>query len=56
VIDGLEDLDPTGLQDILSETVVAGDPLGEGEEALRTADDPGFVVTFKRRAVFGRSL
>ena len=30
MIDRLEDLDPTGLKDILRQTVVAGNPLGEG--------------------------
>ena len=28
--DGLEDRDPTDLEDFFSQTVVAGDPLGEG--------------------------
>jgi hypothetical protein len=30
MVDGLEDLDPTGLKDILGQTVVSSDPLGEG--------------------------
>ena len=56
MIDGLEDLDPTGLKDILCQTVVAGDPLGEGEKTPGAADNPSFAVAFEERTVFGGSL
>ena len=56
MIDELEDLDPTGLKDILRRTVVAGNPLVEGLKAAGTAGNPGFAVAFKQRAVLGRLL
>jgi len=56
MIDGLEDLDPTGLKDILGQSVVTGNPLGEGKEPSRAADYPGFAVAFKQGTVFGGSL
>jgi hypothetical protein len=56
IVDGLEDLDPTGLKNILCEAVVAGDPLGEGQEAAGATGNPGFGVGFEQRTVFGGSL
>ena len=56
MIDGLEDLDPTGLKDILGQTVVAGDPLGEREEAAGAAGNPGVGIAFKQGAAFGCPL
>ena len=44
---GLQDLDPTELQGVLGQTVVAGNPLGEGEKALGAASDPCFRLTFE---------
>ena len=48
MIDGLEDLDPTGLKDILNETIVAGDPLGEEKKAAGATGNPGFAIAFKQ--------
>ncbi len=56
MVDGLHDLDPTGLEGVFSEAVVAGNPLGEGEEALGTAGDPFFLVPFLERAFPGGPL
>ena len=56
MIDALQNLDPTDLEDILGQTVVAGYPLGEGEEAAGAANNPGFAVAFKQGTVFSGSL
>ena len=56
MVDGLHDLDPTNLEGVFSEAVVPGDPLGEGEEALRTAGDPFFLVPFQQGAFPGGPL
>lgn len=53
VIDGLEDLDPTGLKDILGQVVVACDPLGEGEKAAGATGNPGFAIALEQRTVLG---
>ena len=46
---GLQDLDPTGLKDILGQTVVPGNPLGEREKAPGAASDPFFGIAFEER-------
>ena len=56
MVDGLQDLDPTDLQGVFSETVVPGNPLGEGKEAFRTAGDPFFLVPFQQGACPGGPL
>lgn len=56
MIEGLEDLNPTGLKDILGQAVVAGDPPGEREKAAAAASNLGFGVAFKKRTVFGGLL
>ena len=56
MINGLENLDSTGLRDIMHQIVVAGDPPGEGKEAAGAADNPGFAIAFKQGTIFGGSL
>ena len=56
MIEGLENLDPTGLKDIVGEIVVAGDPPGEGKEAAGAAGNPGFAIAFKQGAIFSGLL
>ena len=53
MIDGLHDLDPTGLEGVFSEAIAADYPLGEGKEAFRTAGDPCFLVPFQEGAFPG---
>ena len=56
MIEGLENLDPTGLQDIMHQIVVIGDPTSEGKEAAGAKDNPGFAVAFEQWTVLGGSL
>ena len=46
----------TCLKNILCQTVVAGDPLGEGQKAAGATGNPGFAVGFEQMTVFGGSL
>ena len=53
MIDGLENFDPTGLKDVFSQSVVAGDAPSQGEESPGAADNPTFQIAFEQRTVFG---
>ena len=46
MVDSLHDFDPTDLEGVFSEAIVAGNPLGEGKEAFGTAANPSFLVPF----------
>ena len=44
------------LKDLLSKTVVSGDPLGERKKAAGATDNPGLAVSLEERTIFGGLL
>ena len=49
--DRLQNLDPTGLKRVFGQTVLTGNPSGQGKEPLGATDDPSFQVTLQKGTV-----